>query len=134
MSAKILVADDDDLMRTFIVLNLETVGVTDVVEATNGLQAWSLVKQHDFDLVVIDWHMPGKSGLEIIRQIRSHDSEVPIIMVTAEAMRGQVLEALQSGATDYLVKPFEPDKLRAKVVKLLENKLVAPSPRHKRPG
>jgi two-component system chemotaxis response regulator CheY len=126
MTARILVADDDDLMRTFIVLNLETVGVKEVVEATNGLQAWSLVKQHDFDLVLIDWHMPGKSGLEIIRQIRSHDSEVPILMVTAEAVRGQVLEALQSGATDYLVKPFEADKLRAKVVKLLEKKLGAP--------
>ncbi|MEN6492837.1 MAG: response regulator [Thermoguttaceae bacterium] len=126
MTARILVADDDDLMRTFIVLNLETIGVKEVVEATNGLQAWSLVKQHDFDLVLIDWHMPGKSGLEIIRQIRSHDSEVPILMVTAEAVRGQVLEALQSGATDYLVKPFEADKLRAKVVKLLEKKLGAP--------
>lgn len=126
MTARILVADDDDLMRTFIVLNLETVGVKEVVEATNGLQAWSLVKQHDFDLVLIDWHMPGKSGLEIIRQIRSHDSEVPILMVTAEAVRGQVLEALQSGATDYLVKPFEADKLRAKVVKLLEKKLGTP--------
>jgi two-component system chemotaxis response regulator CheY len=126
MTARILVADDDDLMRTFIVLNLETIGVKEVVEATNGLQAWSLVKQHDFDLVLIDWHMPGKSGLEIIRQIRSHDSEVPILMVTAEAVRGQVLEALQSGATDYLVKPFEADKLRAKVVKLLEKKLGSP--------
>ncbi len=116
-----LVADDDDLMRTFVVLNMAAVGITEVVEASNGIQAWTLLKQQEFDLVVVDWYMPGKSGLEILRQLRSQGSEVPVIMVTAEAMRDQVLQAIQAGATEYLIKPFEAATLRAKVAKVVED-------------
>lgn len=125
MSPRALVADDDDLMRTFVVLNMAAVGITDVVEASNGLQAWTLLKQQDFDLIVVDWYMPGKSGLEILRQLRGQGSEVPIIMVTAEAMRDQVLTAIQAGATDYLIKPFEATSLRTKVAKVMEDWLAS---------
>jgi two-component system chemotaxis response regulator CheY len=125
MSTRALVADDDDLMRTFVVLNMAAVGITDVVEASNGLQAWTLLKQQDFDLIVVDWYMPGKSGLEILRQLRAQGSEVPIIMVTAEAMRDQVLTAIQAGATDYLIKPFEATSLRTKVAKVMEDWLAS---------
>lgn len=121
MSTRALVADDDDLMRTFVVLNMAAVGITDVVEASNGIQAWTLLKQQEFDLVVVDWYMPGKSGLEILRQLRSQGSDIPVIMVTAEAMRDQVLEAIQSGATEYLIKPFEAATLRTKVAKVMED-------------
>lgn len=127
MNTRALVADDDDLMRTFVVLNMAAVGITDVVEASNGIQAWTLLKQQDFDLVVVDWYMPGKSGLEILRQLRGQGSEVPVIMVTAEAMRDQVLTAIQAGATDYLIKPFEAATLRTKVAKVVEDWLAGAS-------
>lgn len=126
MSTRALVADDDDLMRTFVVLNMAAVGVTDVVEASNGIQAWTLLKQQEFDLVVVDWYMPGKSGLEILRQLRGQGSEVPVIMVTAEAMRDQVLQAIQAGATEYLIKPFEAATLRSKVAKVVEDWINKP--------
>jgi two-component system chemotaxis response regulator CheY len=124
MRMRVLVADDDDLMRTFIVLNLTSLGVRDVVEASNGIQVWSLLKQQDFDLVFLDWYMPGKSGLEILRHLRSEGSQVPVIMVTAEAMREQVLAAIQAGATEYLRKPVEAVTLRNKVARFLGCRLV----------
>lgn len=118
---KALIADDDDLIRTFIVLNLTAMGVMDVVEASNGLQAWTLLKQQEFDLIVLDWRMPGKNGVEILRQLRSQGSQVPVIMVSAETKRDHVLEAIHAGATDYLVKPFDGATLRAKVAKVAED-------------
>ena len=117
MVTRALVADDDQLMRTLITLTLGTVGITDVVETGSGEEALRLFAERPFDLILIDWYMPGRSGLDVLRTIRVWGFEVPVIMVTAEAERGQVLQAIQAGATNYLIKPFEADTLRAKVEK-----------------
>jgi two-component system chemotaxis response regulator CheY len=117
MSFRVLVADDDDLTRTLIVLALAAVGIKQTVAATDGLEAMKLIQRQPFDLLMLDWHMPGKSGLEVLRAVRSRDSQVPIVMVTAEATRDLVVEALLAGASDYIVKPFDAKTLWAKIEK-----------------
>jgi DNA-binding response OmpR family regulator len=117
MSFRVLVADDDDLTRTLIVLALAAVGVKQTVAAADGLEALRLIQQQPFDLLMLDWNMPGKNGLELVRVLRFRGSQVPIVMVTAEAGRSQVLEALRAGASDYIVKPFDAKTLWSKIEK-----------------
>ena len=116
MSRRILVADDDPLMRTFIVVSIGSAGET--TEAVDGDEALTLLEQDSFDLALIDWDMPGRNGLDVIRTIRAKGSQVPIIMVTGKAEREQVVQALEAGVSDYLIKPFESSALRKKLDKL----------------
>ncbi len=115
-----LVADDSGVMRKVIVRALAAVGVEKCDEAANGQEAFDLFVAEPYDLVITDWNMPEKNGLELVTSIRSLGSEVPVIMVTTEGQRGQVVRAVQAGVTDYLVKPFENDQLRAKLDKYVE--------------
>jgi len=117
MSANVLVADDSGTMRKIIIRSLNAVGITSVVEAADGAQAVALFKPGAFDLVLTDWNMPGKTGLDVIREVRAMDAKVPIIMITTEAEKQRVVAAIQAGVTDYLVKPFTPDTLREKLEK-----------------
>ena len=98
---KVLVADDSGVMRKIIIRALNTLGVNDVVEAADGQQAVDLFPNSKVDLVLTDWNMPGKTGLEVIRAIRTTGATVPIIMVTTEAEKRRVLEAIEAGVTDY---------------------------------
>ncbi len=119
MSNKVLIADDSGVMRRIIIRALNACGVTDIVEAVDGVEAISRFSQHKFDLVMTDWNMPNKDGLEVIQEIRATGSAVPIIMITTESEKGAVLKAIQAGVNDYLAKPFETDALRAKVEKFV---------------
>lgn len=114
---KVLVVDDSGVMRKIIVRSLLAVGVTDVVEAADGHEAFNLFQADQFDLVLTDWNMPVRSGLELVTDIRASGSKVPIMMVTTEAQKSQVITAIQAGVTDYLTKPFENETLRAKLDK-----------------
>lgn len=116
---KVLVADDSGIMRKIIIRSLNSVGVTDVVEAADGADAITAFKANPIDLILTDWNMPNVSGLELVQQIRSMGSNVPIIMVTTEAQKGQVIAAIEAGVNDYLTKPFESDDLRAKLDKFV---------------
>jgi two-component system chemotaxis response regulator CheY len=117
MTARVLVADDSSTMRKIILRSLQAVGVPSAIEAADGAEALSLFKQGEFDLVLTDWNMPKKNGLEVIQEIRKVDPDVKIIMVTTEAEKSRVLEAIQAGVSDYLVKPFTADTLREKLDK-----------------
>lgn len=117
MSTRVLVADDSSTMRKIILRSLQAVGVSEATEAADGTEAVSLFKPGDFDLVLTDWNMPGKTGLEVIQEVRKQDANVPIIMVTTEAEKGRVIQAIQAGVSDYLVKPFTADTLREKLEK-----------------
>jgi two-component system chemotaxis response regulator CheY len=117
MSARVLVADDSSTMRKILIRSLNTVGVPSAVEAANGDEALEAFKPGDFDLVLTDWNMPGKNGLEVIQEIRRQDAEVRIIMVTTETDKSRVMQAIAAGVSDYLVKPFTADTLREKLVK-----------------
>lgn len=121
MSAKVLVADDDKLMRALIVRSLNAVGKPEVVEACDGEEALSLFEQEEFDLVVTDWEMPRRNGVEVIRAIRAKGCQVPIIMVTVRAEHEQISEAIQAGASDFLAKPFEVDVLRDKLKRFCQH-------------
>ncbi len=120
MSPRVLVADDSSTMRRIIIRSLAAVGVSDVAEAADGDEAVSLFQQGGIDLILTDWNMPGKDGLEVLKEIRAQDAEIPVIMVTTEAERGHVMEAIRAGVSDYLVKPFAADVLREKLSKLID--------------
>lgn len=114
---RVLVADDSGVMRKVIVRALAAVGVEETDEAADGQVAFDRFVSNPYDMVVTDWNMPEKSGLELVTSLRELGTEIPIIMVTTEGQRGQVVRAIQAGVTDYLVKPFENDQLVAKLEK-----------------
>lgn len=116
---KVLVADDSGIMRKIIIRSLNAVGVNEIVEAADGQEAIDAYKNEPVDLILTDWNMPNKSGLDVVTEIRAMGSSVPIIMVTTEAQKSQVIAAIQAGVNDYLTKPFEADDLRAKLDKFV---------------
>lgn len=115
--AKVLVADDSGTMRKIIIRSLNAVGVKDIVEAADGQQAFDKFPGAGFDLVLTDWNMPNKTGLELVKDIRGVDTDVPVVMITTEGEKGRVMEAIQAGVSDYLLKPFTADVLREKLEK-----------------
>jgi two-component system chemotaxis response regulator CheY len=117
MSIRVLVADDSGTMRKIILRSLNAVGIPSAVEAADGNEAVATFIPGQFDLVLTDWNMPGKSGLEVTREIRVQDPKVPIIMITTEAEKERVVAAIQAGVTDYLVKPFTAETLQQKLDK-----------------
>jgi two-component system chemotaxis response regulator CheY len=117
MTAKVLVADDSSTMRKIIIRSLQAVGVPEAVEAADGNEAVAIFKPGEFGLVLTDWNMPGKTGLDVVREIRAQDPKVPIIMITTEAEKDRVMQAIQAGVSDCLVKPFTADTLREKLEK-----------------
>lgn len=115
MSMKVLVADDDQSLRRLIVHGLKKLDVVNVVEAGDGDEALARFQQGGFDLVVVDWEMPGRTGPDVAQAIRQSGSQVPILMVTVRAAREHVIQAIEAGATDYLAKPFDQEALGAKL-------------------
>jgi two-component system chemotaxis response regulator CheY len=117
MSDRALVVDDSGVMRKVIVRSLNAVGFTDIVEAADGAEAFRMLQETTVSLVLTDWNMPNKSGIELTRDIRATGSTVPIFMITTEGERGRVVEAVQSGVNDYLLKPFTSETVREKLEK-----------------
>ncbi len=118
---KILVVDDSKTMRRIIINNLKAAGFKDYVEAGDGEEA--LERMEGVGLVLTDWNMPGMDGLALVQQLRSDPDHaaVPIIMITSEGARNEVLVALKSGVNDYIVKPFTKDVLKEKVSAAVKN-------------
>jgi two-component system chemotaxis response regulator CheY len=116
---KILTVDDSSTMRRIIKNTLNRLGYEDVVEAEHGVDA--LAKMTSVELVLTDWNMPEMDGLTFVKALRSNPryKNVPIIMVTTEAAKKEILEAIKSGVTDYIVKPFTPETLKEKIQKVL---------------
>jgi two-component system chemotaxis response regulator CheY len=120
MINKVLVADDSGTMRKIIIRALNSVGLSETVEAGDGVEALAVFHKTPVDLVLTDWNMPNKSGLELARELRAAGATIPIFMITTEAEKGRVVEALQAGVTDYLMKPFTQDALQAKLEKYVK--------------
>ncbi|MDA0831971.1 MAG: response regulator [Planctomycetota bacterium] len=114
---KVLLADDSATMRTLHRRCLNKLGIDDVTEAEDGRQALDRFNAGTFDIVLSDWNMPVMDGLSLLKEIRQVNNDIPVIMITAEAERVRIVTALQSGISDYLVKPFTPDGLREKLEK-----------------
>jgi two-component system, chemotaxis family, chemotaxis protein CheY len=117
MSRKVLVVDDSATMRKIVIRALNSVGCTETAEAVDGREAMAAFQASPFDVVLTDWNMPNKSGVELTREIRALGSKVPIFMITTEAEKSRVLEAIRAGVSDYLVKPFTAEMLREKLEK-----------------
>jgi two-component system chemotaxis response regulator CheY len=113
---KVLVVDDSSTMRRIIVNTLGRLGYKDVVQAADGVEAWdAMQKNPDIGVVITDWNMPNMNGLELVKKIRAEDQDIPIIMVTTEGGKAEVITALKAGVNNYIVKPFTPQVLKEKL-------------------
>jgi two-component system chemotaxis response regulator CheY len=119
---KILVVDDFSTMRRIIKNLLKDLGFTSIQEADDGNTALPMLVQGDFDFVVTDWNMPGMQGIDLLRAIRADDNlkHLPVLMVTAEAKKEQIVSAAQAGVNGYVVKPFTAATLQEKLEKIFQ--------------
>ena len=113
-ASRLLIVDDDSDMRLFLRQELEQEGYI-CEEAAHGQQALSQLRSHSWDLVLLDWSMPGLTGVELCRRLRHGQISTPVLMLTARDEVRDRVEALDSGADDYLTKPFSLDELLARV-------------------
>ncbi|WP_158967811.1 chemotaxis response regulator CheY [Paraglaciecola sp. L3A3] len=119
---KILVVDDFSTMRRIIKNLLKDLGFTNIQEADDGNTALPMLQQGDFDFVVTDWNMPGMQGIDLLRAIRADTDlkHIPVLMVTAEAKKEQIVAAAQAGVNGYVIKPFTAATLKEKLAKIFE--------------
>ncbi len=119
---KILIVDDFSTMRRIIKNLLRDLGFTNTAEADDGATALPMLQSGGFDFLVTDWNMPQMSGLELLKAVRADDrlKHLPVLMVTAEAKRDQIIEAAQAGVNGYVVKPFTAQALEDKIEKIFE--------------
>lgn len=119
---KVLVVDDFSTMRRIIKNLLRELGFSNISEADDGSTALPMLQGGDFDFVVTDWNMPGMQGIDLLRAIRADDSlkHIPVLMVTAEAKKEQIIAAAQAGVNGYIVKPFTAGTLKTKLDKVFE--------------
>ena len=119
--AKTLVVDDFSTMRKIVKNVLKQINITDVAEAENGMVALDILKKDPkgFELIVSDWIMPEMTGIDFLKACKEHEAirTIPFVMVTAEAQKDSVLEAIKAGVDNYIVKPFTPDKLQEAIQK-----------------
>ena len=118
----IITVDDSSTMRRIIKNTLQKLGFSNVLEAGNGIEALDqMAKSSKIDIIITDWNMPEMDGLTYVKTVRTKDQykETPILMITTEAAKDDILTALKSGVNNYVVKPFTPETLQEKVFKLL---------------
>lgn len=119
---KILIVDDFSTMCRIVKNLLRDLGFNNTQEADDGLTALPMLKKGGFDFVVTDWNMPGMQGIDLLKNIRA-DAELkhlPVLMITAEAKREQIIEAAQAGVNGYIVKPFTAATLKEKLDKIFD--------------
>jgi two-component system chemotaxis response regulator CheY len=119
---KILIVDDFSTMRRIIKNLLRDLGFTNTEEADDGTTALPMLQNGNYDFLVTDWNMPGMTGIDLLKAVRADDKlkKLPILMVTAEAKREQIIEAAQAGVNGYVVKPFTAQALKEKIDKIFE--------------
>ena len=119
---KILIVDDFSTMRRIIKNLLHDLGYDNLYEADDGTSALPLLKAGSFDFLITDWNMPGMQGIELLRAVRSDCklNTLPVLLVTAEARRDQIVMAAEAGVNGYIVKPFTAQTLKDKIDRVLE--------------
>ena len=122
LSRKVLVVDDMMSMRNIVKRALLEIGYKNIHEALNGEEALEKLKSGGFGLVLLDWNMPVMSGIELLRSMRADPTlqAIPVLMITAEAKMDNIMEAVQAGVSDYLVKPFSGQALQEKLEKIYQ--------------
>ena len=124
---RILIVDDFSTMRRIVKNLLADLGFTNTAEAEDGSGALTLLRAEPFDFVVTDWNMPVMTGIELLKAIRADDKlkSLPVLMVTAEAKREQIVEAAQHGVNGYIIKPFTAQTLEEKLGKIFDRQAGA---------
>jgi two-component system chemotaxis response regulator CheY len=124
---KFLVVDDFSTMRRIVKNLLQELGYANVQEADDGSTALPMLKTGNFDFVITDWNMPQLPGLELLKAVRADPNlkHLPVLMVTAEAKREQIVEAAQAGVSGYVIKPFTAQILGEKLAKILQARAAA---------
>jgi len=119
---KVLVVDDFSTMRRIVKNLLRDLGFTNIQEADDGSTALPMLQGGDFDFVVTDWNMPGMQGIDLLKAIRADPklSHIPVLLITAEAKKEQIIMAAQAGVNGYIVKPFTAGTLKTKLDKIFE--------------
>ena len=119
---RILIVDDFSTMRRIVKNLLNDLGFSNTAEAEDGGSALTMLRNEHFDFVITDWNMPGMTGIELLRGIRADPklARLPVLMVTAEAKREQIIEAAQAGVNGYIIKPFTAQTLEEKLGKIFE--------------
>ena len=119
---KILIVDDFSTMRRIIKNLLRDLGFTNTIEADDGLTALPILQAGGIDFLVTDWNMPGMQGIDLLKAVRADEKlqSLPVMMVTAETKREQIIEAAQAGVNGYIVKPFTAVTLKEKIDKIFE--------------
>lgn len=112
---RVMLIDDSKTMRNIQRAVLKQLGVTEIEEAGDGQDALSKVAAFNPDLILVDWNMPTMDGLTFVKSFRHSNKTTPVIMVTTEADRGRVIEAIKAGVNNYVVKPFTPDLLLQRI-------------------
>ncbi|MEX0616063.1 MAG: chemotaxis response regulator CheY [Methylophaga sp.] len=119
---KILIVDDFSTMRRIIKNLLRDLGFNNTLEADDGLTALPILQAGGIDFLITDWNMPGMQGIDLLKKVRADEKLVslPVLMVTAETKREQIIEAAQAGVNGYIVKPFTAATLKDKIEKIFE--------------
>ena len=122
-----LVVDDFSTMRRIIKNLLHDLGYANVIEADDGNTALPLLREGNVDFLITDWNMPGMPGLELLKLVRADArlGKMPVLMLTAEAKREQIVEAAQAGVNGYVIKPFTAATLKEKIDKILAARAAA---------
>lgn len=116
---KALVVDASAVMRKVLIGALRRAGITEVDQISDGKEALDAAIATDYGLVLMDWNMPNMPGIDVVRAIRAAGKTMPIIMVTTEAEKSRVIEALNAGANNYIIKPFESATIVTKILAVL---------------
>ena len=119
---KILIVDDFSTMRRIIKNLLRDLGFNNTQEADDGNTGLPMLRSGGFDFLITDWNMPGMTGIDLLKAVRSDPAlaALPVLMVTAESKREQIIEAAQAGVNGYVVKPFTAGTLQEKISKIFE--------------
>ena len=112
---KVLIVDDSAVMRRVLKGAMAQCGITDVDESSDGSLGVSAASESNYDIILMDWNMPTMLGIDAVRAIRAMGKTVPIIMVTTEAEKSRIVEAIQAGASNYIIKPFDSKTILAKI-------------------
>ncbi len=117
LNMKVLIVDDFATMRRIVRNVLKQIGFTNMIEADNGKAALKVLKNENIDLILCDWNMPEMPGIDLLKTLKSDDElkDIPFVMVTAEAQKDNIIEAVKAGVSSYIVKPFTAETVSEKL-------------------
>jgi len=120
LNMKVLIVDDFSTMRKIVRNIIKQIGFKNIIEADDGKSAVKELKKGKVDLILCDWNMPEMSGIDLLKTVRSDDElkDIPFVMITAEAQKDNILEAVKEGVSNYIVKPFTAETISEKLTKI----------------